>query len=257
MAHSYKNIDLSILDEPKKDFATRLRENQIGILGTIAIHLFIAILVVASNINRTEKKIKQQQILVDFEAEKSFDLKDKLQEAEKQKDQLIKDLVASSMAHDIKNIPVNVSAEKSSNLNADNYLKNFKEQIGVKDPEPTKYDDKGDLNVEKEQQKEEKPPEKSQYQGPTTIYYDLKGRTHRYLHVPVYMCQESGKVALNIKVDQQGNVVSAIINPSASGTLEECLTQAAIKSALKSKFSVNTSSPIRQEGSITYYFRAQ
>lgn len=84
----------------------------------------------------------------------------------------------------------------------------------------------------------------------------LKGRSIMgSLPLPDYSVSESGRVVVAIKVDRNGNVVYA--NPGVAGTTttNSRLREAAKKAAMKAKFSVNSSAPELQEGTITYLFR--
>ena len=95
------------------------------------------------------------------------------------------------------------------------------------------------------------------YKGPTRIYYDLKGRTHIHLPIPIYLCQGSGKVALSIDVNQKGEVEKALIIVAESTTSDPCLIETAVKTALISRFSPDVNSPKIQRGTLTYVFVAQ
>jgi hypothetical protein len=111
-------------------------------------------------------------------------------------------------------------------------------------------------------QKEDKPlynekGERTYYKGPTTISYYLEGRTDVYLPVPVYKCQGSGKVVLEIIVNPNGFVMSASINKAESQINEDCLVEAANRAALTSRFNAKGSAPDKQRGRITYIFIAQ
>ncbi len=72
---------------------------------------------------------------------------------------------------------------------------------------------------------------------------------------PEYTVNKSGRVVVKIRVDQYGSVINAI--PGASGTTvqDKTLWEAAKKAALKAKFNTSASSPVVQEGTITYIFR--
>jgi len=95
------------------------------------------------------------------------------------------------------------------------------------------------------------------YRGPTRIYYDLPGRNHTYLPLPIYKCEGSGKVALAIEVDQRGRITSAKIIASQSSTAEPCLTETAIKTAFMSRFNTDLNASKLQSGTLTYHFVAQ
>lgn len=84
----------------------------------------------------------------------------------------------------------------------------------------------------------------------------LEGRTvdKAGLKKPVYNAQESGKVVVQIWVDQYGKVVKAI--PGADGTTvtDKALWTAARNAALETGFNMKADAPALQEGTITYIF---
>ncbi|NAS31288.1 hypothetical protein GTQ40_09925 [Flavobacteriaceae bacterium R38] len=87
----------------------------------------------------------------------------------------------------------------------------------------------------------------------TSISYSLKDRLHRTLPNPIYTCAQQGKIVINIKVDQSGNVIEATFNQASSTSKNGCLIDNAIAYAKRSKF--QTSSRSNQLGSITYLFQ--
>jgi hypothetical protein len=97
----------------------------------------------------------------------------------------------------------------------------------------------------------------SNYKGPTRIYYDLAGRTHTYLPLPIYKCEGSGKVVLTIQVAQKGEVISAKVIEGESTTADPCLVETAVSTAMLSRFNPDVNSPKVEEGTLTYHFVAQ
>jgi hypothetical protein len=95
------------------------------------------------------------------------------------------------------------------------------------------------------------------YKGPTRIYYDLFGRNHLYLPIPIYKCEGSGKIVLSIEVDQNGIVQKAQIIDRESTASDPCLIETSINTALLSRFNPDTNSPRIQIGMLTYLFVAQ
>lgn len=90
----------------------------------------------------------------------------------------------------------------------------------------------------------------------TTISYVLKDRMHLYLPNPVYTCEGSGKVVINMEVDALGNVRKTTYNKNASTTTNQCLIDAAISYASQAKFTSDASRQ-KQLGSITFNFPGQ
>jgi len=84
---------------------------------------------------------------------------------------------------------------------------------------------------------------------------NLSGRNSLSLPPPVNDYQKEGKVVVEIRVDRQGSVVSAVAGIKGSTTLDSYLCSLAKKAALLSKFDVNQNAPAQQVGTITYIFK--
>lgn len=88
----------------------------------------------------------------------------------------------------------------------------------------------------------------------SSIAFSLIGRTAVTIPNPIYTCDRSGKVVVNITVDALGNVTRTSINRSASTTRNECLTDQALEYAAQAKFS-RLAGRDSQPGTITYNFQ--
>ena len=93
--------------------------------------------------------------------------------------------------------------------------------------------------------------------GMGNMDYSLSGRNPESLPKPAYNYQVEGKVVVEITVDKYGNVTKAVSGVKGSTTLNENLLRAAKKAALNAKFDRDPDAPARQKGTITYYFRLQ
>lgn len=145
---------------------------------------------------------------------------------------------------------------KSGKLGVDNYIDEQKKLDRMKADEKTSIQNdttgKDKIDQHKESQKMA-----ANYKGPTRIYYDLIGRNHLYLPIPIYKCEGSGKVVLTIEVNQEGMVEKALIVENESTTSDPCLVETAINTALISRFNPDASSPRVQVGTLSYLFVAQ
>ena len=145
---------------------------------------------------------------------------------------------------------------KSGKLGVDNYIDEQKRLYKIKAEEKagieTDTTGKNKIDQPKESQKMA-----ANYKGPTRIYYDLAGRNHLYLPIPIYKCEGSGKVVLTIEVNQEGSVEKALIVENESTTSDPCLVETAINTALISRFNPDASSPRVQVGTLSYLFVAQ
>jgi hypothetical protein len=100
------------------------------------------------------------------------------------------------------------------------------------------------------------------YSGNVMVDWSLKGRTpHQndnwWIRNPGYTCGygSTGKITVHIKVNQNGDVVSAV--PVASAGSSKCMIDQAVSYARKSRFNFSGSAAMNQEGTITYTFISQ
>lgn len=90
----------------------------------------------------------------------------------------------------------------------------------------------------------------------TTVSYMLKDRNHLHLPNPVYTCEGSGKIVINIEVNALGDVKKTSFNRNASTTNNQCLIDAAQEYAAQARFTSDASRQ-KQLGTITFNFPGQ
>lgn len=90
----------------------------------------------------------------------------------------------------------------------------------------------------------------------TTISYQLVNRKDIDLPNPVYTCYGSGKVVINVEVNNLGKVVANSYNKNASTTSNECLIDAALEYSKLARFNTD-GSKAKQLGTITFNFPGQ
>lgn len=240
-----------------------------GILVTVIIHLIAGIIFMLLQINSLQRDYTDK-FEIEFVPEEKSETKEKLIELPATTiERILKgDDEMLNIARNLANKPdekinpadyidkVKEELIKSGKLSTDNFIdeqkrlteRNELENIGVQNDTIKKN------NSER--------PEKSQeiaanYKGPTRIYYDLAGRNHLYLPIPIYKCQGSGKVVLKIDVNQKGFVEKALVIESESSTSDPCLIETAVGTALISRFNSDINSPKIQKGTLSYLFVAQ
>ncbi|MCK0107968.1 energy transducer TonB [Flavobacteriaceae bacterium S0825] len=89
----------------------------------------------------------------------------------------------------------------------------------------------------------------------SSVSYSLVDRLHTFLPTPIYLCEQGGKIVVNITVNHEGNVVDAYINASSSSE-NGCLIDHALEYAKESKFNKNPKKT-SQLGTITFLFRGK
>jgi hypothetical protein len=243
----------------------------IGILGTVIIHLIAAIIFMSFKLQSVKKEISEN-IIIDFTG-----MEENLPEEKENKLSLPYSSLERLFEDDqeILNIARNLANRSEVNINPDDYIDKVKEELiesgklgtdnfidEQKLPDEPKEEDKlSFINEELDNQTEDEPKDSQEmaanYKGATRIYYDIAGRNHTYLPLPIYKCEGSGKVALAIEVDQRGRITEAKIIARESTTTDVCLTETAIRTAMISRFNADIKSPKSQTGTLTYHFVAQ
>jgi len=87
--------------------------------------------------------------------------------------------------------------------------------------------------------------------------YALSGRSITVKPTIQDDSQKRGTVVIRIKVDRNGNVISASHQIKGSTTSDDYLVQKAIRSAKKAKFNAEPNAAAEQVGTITYVFKVQ
>ncbi len=90
----------------------------------------------------------------------------------------------------------------------------------------------------------------------SSISFSLVGRNAVNIPNPIYTCESSGRIVVNVKVNEQGFVTNTSINKSSSSTSNECLTEKALEYASDAVFS-SLAGRKSQPGTITYNFQGQ
>jgi hypothetical protein len=242
----------------------------VGILGTAIIHLLAAIIFMSFQL--TSLKTKEKQI-------KKFEIEFAAIEEKKAAEKPVEPPPTSveNIFHDdveMLNIARNLSSRSEVKVDAKDYIDQVKEELIQSGKLGTdNYLDRQngnqmteDVQFELENQKEKEKQADNEndsrkmaanYRGPTRIYYDLQGRNHTYLPIPIYKCQGSGKIVLLIDVNQKGIVENANIIEGESTVKDECLMETATGSALRSRFEPDLNAPRIQKGTLTFIFVAQ
>jgi hypothetical protein len=241
-----------------------------GILGTIILHLIAGIIFMSLQLRSIQKKLTKEYVV---ELAPEPDAATKKEQVVEPKVSTVEKVLKGD--EEMLNIAKNLSAKPDEKINASDYIDKVKEELiksgklgtdNYIDDQKKMNQNKGDesLMIQKDTaaRSDKDKPRPSQemaanFKGPTRIYYDLFGRNHLYLPIPIYKCEGSGKVVLTIEVDQSGVVQKAQIVERESTASDPCLIETAIATALISRFNPDAGSPKIQIGSLTYQFVAQ
>jgi hypothetical protein len=236
-----------------------------AVMATIILHLTIAVIFMSVKISALKREMAAEIILsVDEEMPDPA-----MQKAiELSKSNQFEGSSVEEMVNVIKNLadkPLDIDPKEYEKMVRDELVKSG--MISEKNyPDEQQTEDKTgseEIPVPAEEdkprlaEKKDKPEEKGTFRGPTRIFYDLAGRHHVYLPIPIYKCEGAGQITLAIEVDQKGNVIKAEPASSLSTTKDPCLIETAVEYASRSKFNADLSAPVRQAGFLTFVFVAQ
>lgn len=240
-----------------------------GIMGTVIIHLIAGIIFMSFKIDSL-KKNHSAEFQIEFAPVNESEIKEKLiqlpvtsiENILQGDEELLN--IARNLANkseekiDPSDYIDKVKEEliKSGKLGVDNYIDEQKRLKEAEAEEKLAFENRDELNTESDKPKESQEMA-ANYKGPTRIYYDLAGRNHIYLPIPIYKCQGSGKIVLSIEVNQKGVVDKALIITNESTTTDPCLIETAVKTAYISRFNPDINSPKIQTGTLSYLFVAQ
>ncbi len=239
-----------------------IKENINGVLGTVIFHLMIIVIIMATRLSSVNHQ-DEHSMLIEFHdavtEEEFLALTESLQMQESYLSEDESGQIRRNIAVDIsEERPVadqfkNMSSEEMSKLDQRvNEVLNNAANGNMPEPEQPEIEFEQPSDIFQHDPNNDKP-----YTGPTTITYDLPGRTHLRMPVPVYKCPEGGIVEVKISVDQQGIVINATIDGAPGNFNETCIFNMAMEAAMGSRFSEKSDAQPVQSGTITFYFQTQ
>lgn len=238
----------------------------IGIMGTIIVHLIIAIIFMSIKLSSVYHELRSE-FLVEFENEdiiedEIIEVPLSLQELFEDDDRF-RDIVRNIANEDVADIDPSELQDRvkeeliaSGKLKEDNFIDDKKNEIDAMD--------QGETAIESSDKEKELPEDElsanemaALYQGPTRVYYFLKGRHHIKLPIPIYKCENSGLIVVNIIVGRNGHITQYSLNETKSTTSDACLYEAAVSAIKRTVFNPDNSAEKKQSGNITFEFVEQ
>jgi len=236
-----------------------------AVMVTIIIHLLVAVIFMSVKVSAMRRELAAEIILSVDQELPDPDMKKAI---ELSKNDQFAGATAEELVNVIKNLadkPVDIDPKEYEDMVKEELIKSgmLNEKNFIDEQKMADEAGRDEINIPKEEvkpqltEKKVKPQEKGTFRGPTRIFYDLAGRHHVYLPIPIYKCEGAGQITLTIEVDQSGNVLKAEPASSLSTTKDPCLTETAIDYALRSTFNRDPSAPVRQAGFLTFVFVSQ
>jgi len=239
----------------------------VGIIGTVIIHIIAGIIFMSAKLSSMYHE-KQSEFLVEFEPDREFK-EDQTIEAPVTLEELFKgdDRFTDIIRNIASNKEIDINKEDyidrvkeemiaEGKLGEDNYIDRQKNLLDEMDEGDTAFEAGKEDSIDLAEQMSANELA-ANYDGPTRVYYNLPGRHHINLPIPIYKCENAGIVVMNITVDPAGEITGFSYNETESSTSSECLLEAAVNAIKRTRFNPDLSSPRKQEGTITYQFVAQ
>ena len=239
------------------------RKNLVSILYTLIFHLVVLIILIFVKVEGL-KRDQELGIRLEFEEKtvEDFLAEEEMEIPAEWLEELMRQREASS------NRAVNLNAETrfSEDISTDDYVQDLLDQIEMarKQEDREKLEElqailaSADYEPPADETDED---DQAEYTGPTTITYEFLEepvqRRKVSLTIPVYRCQGSGVVRVEIQVARDGGVLSAEVKEPIEGEDRVCFTDAAISAARSSRFRIDINAPDKQAAIITYSFIAQ
>jgi hypothetical protein len=242
-------------------FKKFFKENRVALLYTLIFHLAVLIIFIFVKVEGL-KNSSELGIELEFE-EKTIEQMLAEEEVEIPAEWLEEIMRQRELSS---NRAVNLNAEEklSQDLSTDEYVKDLLDQI----EEARDQEDREKLEELQSilASADYVPPsleeeESTVYAGPTTITYEFldepvnRGKVE--LTIPVYRCQGSGVVKVEVGVAPDGSVREARVLEPIIGSDRVCFADAALSAAHSSQFRIELSAPAKHRAIITYSFIAQ
>ncbi len=240
-------------------FIIFLYRNKAGVLGTLLFHILLFSVLLSFTL-KTQRAYQEPEIFV--EIPKEVDVEIKQQKEQEIRDKLQhKDSKNNEIKELLKSIAVNSEVKKNtgSQTNVEDMIKSIKKNLktyqsdDIKNNKTTPEGFNNDSIKAQQalQQQKLDSLQNIEYSGKSSVYYKLKGRRKLYLPIPVFKCENEGKVVVQILVARNGRVLNAEVKGIQN---DKCLVEAAIQAAKRTRFNSSSKAPAKQTGSITYHF---
>lgn len=232
----------------------------VGVVGTVAIHV---ILLIVLNLKSIPETTVVEEITMEFTTELDFSEDDVQPDAVDENGQPLTNVAAN----------VNESTQKSSRLNEAQLNKEVNDYTAelLKQYESgatMSADALAEIKKRKEDEKnvknnlfDENAKDVDAVSGAdgisATASYSLRDRKDYDLPAPSYVCRAEGEVRVNIKVNNQGKVISATIVESKTTTRNTCLKENALKYARRAQFNDDYDAAAAQKGWIHFRYSKQ
>jgi TonB family protein len=236
-------------------------------MGTIAFHLILGIIMMITKLGAVNQMIETEifiediaEIVEEIEKQEQEKIKEEIIEKEESIDKQVEDLLKSVVSNsDIKPNKDNTQSVQDMIKEIENNLDEYRsdETPAGKGKYSDYIQDSIALKKDKDALRKLDSLKTIEYSGQSSVYYSLKNRHKTRIPIPVFKCENAGKVTVQIIVNRLGRVVSATIKKEKASSNDENLHENAIDAAFRSQFNKDLNAPPKQMGTITFHFAKQ
>jgi TonB family protein len=247
----------------RKGIRKFLKDNHVSILYTLIFHLVVLIILIFVKVEGLKDG---QELGIEIEFEDKT-LEEILEEQELDvPDEWLEQVMQQREAYSNRAVNINEENQFTEDISTAEYVQDLLAQIEQ-------------ARAEEDREKLEElqailasadfvPPadtaseqEEGSFSGPTTITFEFQDpplqRGKVFLTVPVYRCQGSGVVRVEVTVARDGTVSDAKVKEPIEGNDQVCFAEAAVEAARSSRFRIEMNAPEKHRAVITYTFIAQ
>lgn len=241
------------------------KENHVAILYTLIIHLVVLIILVFVKVDGLRND-HELGIELEFEEKTLESIMAEMEEMEEVPADWLEQVLQQRELSSNRAVNLNAEDQFSEDISTDEYVQDLLEQI----EEARDMEDKEKMEELQAilASADYVPPvagdeedERGEYSGPTTITFQFLeqpvSRGKVKLTIPVYRCQGSGMVKVQVSVAPDGSVREAKVLEPIEGSDKICFADAAMEAARSSQFRIELSAPAKHTAVITYSFVAQ
>lgn len=246
----------------KNNIIEKIYTHKYGLMGTVIFHLLLAIFLLSMGIAGLRTPEGGEIEL----AAPPEDIQQKVLEEKWKKEEIRKKVSREEVQKMLQSIAVNENAEKREQAkeNVQKYIDEVMQELERENSSAGRYKAKQDKNYKSDSLRNVHDKQEALldslkstfYSGKSSVSYNVEGRFARLLPIPVFQCEFGGRVVVYVTVSRKGAVERAVVDDTRSDT-DDCLKEAAVSAALRSRFNEKPGAPALQTGTITYHFVKQ
>lgn len=246
----------------KEDIVKKMYAHKHGIMGTLIFHLLLAIFFLSMGIAglRIPEGTEVELAAPPEEVQK------KKEEERLRREEIRKRVSREEVQKMLRSIAVNENADRRPEQKADarKYIDEVMKELERENASSGRYKPEKDKHYQADSLRHVRDRKEAMldslkstfYSGKSSVSYNVKGRFARLLPIPVFQCEFGGRVVVTVVINRKGAVQRAAVLEADSDS-DECLHEAAVNAALRSKFNEKPEAPALQTGTITYNFVKQ